>query len=492
MFESLTDRITGILDGLRGRGRLAEADVDAALREVRLALLEADVNVGVARNFLDRIRDQAVGVEVTRSLTPGQQVIKLVHESLIETLGHEAVSLAKAAKPPLTIMMVGLQGSGKTTSTGKLARKLKSEGRRPLLVAADLQRPAAIDQLETLGERIGVSVFSDRKTKPTRLVKAAMKHADRDHHDVVLIDTAGRLQVDRELMAELADIRKIVEPDEVLLVVDAMTGQDAVNVAQGFLEYTSLTGIVLSKLDGDARGGAAISVREVTGCPIKYAGIGEGLDDLEVFHPERMASRILGMGDVLTLIEKAEEAWDEAEAEEMAEKMLEATFNFEDFLEQFQQIRKMGPLGDLLGMLPGARSAFKDVEISDRDLGRVEAIIRSMTPDERRDPKLMNGSRKRRIAAGSGTTAQEVNSLLKQFNETQKMMKSLSSGKGIPGLGKLAGLGDASGLAPEAGRGGRQARRESQKVATQTAAQPSSRKGGTPRTSKKNQKKKKR
>ena len=498
MFESLTDRITGIFDGLRGRGKLSEADVDAVLREVRLALLEADVNVGVARNLLDRIREDAVGAEVTRSLTPGQQVVKLVNESLIETLGKESVPLAKPSKPPLTIMMVGLQGSGKTTSTGKLAKLLKSQGRTPLLVAADLQRPAAIDQLETLGERVGVEVFSDRKTKPTRLVKAAMRHAERQHHDVVLIDTAGRLQVDQELMRELADIRKMAQPDDVLLVVDAMTGQDAVNVAQGFLDYTDLTGIVVSKLDGDARGGAAISVREVTGCPIKFAGIGEGLDDFEVFHPERMASRILGMGDVLTLIEKAEEAWDEEQAEAMAEKMLEASFNFEDFLEQFQQLRKMGPLGDLLGMLPGARSALKDVEISDGDLGRVEAIIRSMTPEERRNPKLMNGSRKRRIAAGSGTSAQQVNALLKQFSETQKMMKSFAGGGGIPGMGKIpglkgSGLGD---LAPDLAQGqeprGRKARKDAQKLALQTAAaQPSSRKGGTPRTSKKNQKKKK-
>ncbi len=490
MFEALTDRITGIFDGLRGRGKLSEADVDAALREVRLALLEADVNVSVVRNFLDRIREQAVGAEVRKSLTPGQQVIKLVHESLVETLGREAVPLAKPAKPPLTVMMVGLQGSGKTTSTGKLAKLLKGQGRRPLLVAADLQRPAAIDQLETLGERIGAAVFSDRKTKPTKLVKAAMKHAEREGYDVVLIDTAGRLQVDQDLMSELADIRKIAEPDEVLLVVDAMTGQDAVNVAQGFLDYTDLTGIVLSKLDGDARGGAAISVREVTGRPIKFAGIGEGLDDFEVFHPERMASRILGMGDMLTLIEKAEQAWDEQQAEEMAEKLLDASFNFEDFLEQFQQLRKMGPLGDLVGMLPGARSAFKDVEISDRDMSRVEAIIRSMTPEERRNPKLMNGSRKRRIADGSGTTPQQVNALLKQFGETQKMMKSLAGGGGIPGLPSMPGLGSGSRLAAGAGLGGRKARKEAQKLAVPAAApRPSSRKAGTPRTSKKNQKK---
>ncbi len=436
MFDSLTDRLGGIFANLRGKGRLSEADVDATLREVRLALLEADVNVGVARALLDRVKARSVGEEVHKSLTPAQQVVKIVNDELITTLGREAAPLARPGQPPLTILMVGLQGSGKTTSAAKLGRLLKSQGKRPLLVAADLQRPAAIDQLETLGRTLSIPVHVDRKGKPAKLVKAAMKRARSDGHDVVIVDTAGRLQIDKELMAELRDVRKAAEPDEVLLVVDAMTGQDAVNVAQGFLADTDLTGIVLTKLDGDARGGAAISTREVTGRPIKFVGVGERLEDFEVFHPERMASRILGMGDVLTLIEKAEEAWDQEEAEAAAAKLLDASFTLEDFLQQFQQLRKMGPLSQVLGMLPGA-SALKDVEVSDKDLGRVEAIIRSMTPDERRNPKLIDGSRKRRIARGSGMRPQDVNGLLKQFAEAQKMMKSFASGGSIPGLGMM-------------------------------------------------------
>ncbi len=434
MFDALTDRIGGIFQRLTGKGRLSPADVDAALREVRLALLEADVNVGVAKALLERVRERAVGAEVTKSLTPGQQVIKIVREELIATLGSEAAPLAKPSKPPLTVLMVGLQGSGKTTSAAKLARHLKAKGKRPLLVAADLQRPAAIDQLETLGGRIGVPVFVERKGKPARLVKSALKRAASDGHDVVIVDTAGRLQIDRDLMAELKDVRKAADPDEVLLVVDAMTGQDAVNVAQGFLADTDLTGLVLTKLDGDARGGAAISAREVTGRPIKFAGIGEGIDDFEVFHPDRMASRILGMGDVLTLIEKAETAWDEDKAVAAAEKLRTASLTLEDFLEQLQQLRKMGPISSVLGMLPGAAKAVRDAEVSDRDLNRVEAIIRSMTPDERRNPKLINGSRKRRIARGSGTRPQDVNGLLKQFAEAQKMMKALAGGGSLMGL----------------------------------------------------------
>ncbi len=486
MFESLTDRFSGIFDKLRSKGRLSEADVDAALREVRLALLEADVNVGVARTLLERIRAEAVGAEVTKSLTPGQQIIKLVNESLIETLGGKAVPLATPESGPLTILMVGLQGSGKTTSAAKLAAMLKEQGKRVLLVAADLQRPGAVDQLQQLGERIGVSVFADRKTKPTKLVKGAMKHASTEGFEVVIVDTAGRLQIDQELMGELADIRKVVDPTEVLLVVDAMTGQDAVNVAEGFLEKTRLTGVVLSKLDGDARGGAAISVREVTGCPIKFAGVGESPADFEVFHPDRMASRILGMGDVLTLIEKAEATWDEQEAEEMAGRMMRAEFTFEDFLSQFQQLRKMGPVGDLLGMIPGARSTFENVEVSDRDLSRVEAIIRSMTPGERVDPKLIKGNRRKRIAIGSGTTIQQVNGLLKQFNETRKMMQAFASGKGIPGLPNIPGLGGKraqSALAAQAGLEG-----------ADLAANPRQRKvaAGTQRTKKNQRKKKKR
>ena len=436
MFEGLSGRLGSVFVSLRGKGRLSAADVDAALREVRLALLEADVNVKVAKALLDRVRARAVGVEVTKSLTPGQQVIKIVNDELIVTLGGEAAPLAHASKPPLVILLVGLQGSGKTTTAAKLARLLSRQGKHPALVAADLQRPAAIDQLETLGKRIGVPVFTDRSAKPPKLVKAALKRAGDAGHDAVVIDTAGRLQIDEVLMAELAEVRRAAGPHEVLLVVDAMTGQDAVNVASGFLEQTELTGLVFTKLDGDARGGAAISAREVTGRPIKFAGVGEGLDDLEVFHPERIASRILGMGDVLTLIEKAEQAWDEQEAAAAAEKMRTASFTLEDFLDQFQQVRRMGSMSQLLGMLPGAASALGQVDVSDKDLGRVEAIIRSMTPAERHDPRIIDGSRKRRIAGGSGTTPQDVNGLLRKFAETQKLMKAFAEGRSpIPGLG---------------------------------------------------------
>jgi signal recognition particle subunit SRP54 len=440
MFDSLTERLGDAFTRLRGKGRLNEADIDASLREVRLALLEADVNVAVAKALLARVKERAMGADVLKSLTPGQQVIKIVHEELKVTLGEEA-PLVKPSAPPLVILIAGLQGSGKTTSAAKLAKLLKSKGRRPLLVAADLQRPAAIDQLETLGRRVGVPVYVDRKAKATRLVKAALKHARAETNNVVIIDTAGRLQIDKELMGELAAVRKAADPDEVLLTVDAMTGQEAVNVAKGFLEYTELTGLLLTKLDGDARGGAAISAREVTGQPIKFVGVGEGLDDLDVFHPDRMADRILGMGDVMTLIEKAESAFDEEQAAVAVEKMRTASFDLDDFLEQFQQIRKMGPLQQLVKMLPGAGDALRDVEVNDKDLGRVEAIIRSMTPAERRNPKLINGSRKRRIASGSGTRPQDVNQVLKQFAEAQKMMKAISGGKSpIPGL-SLPGMG---------------------------------------------------
>ncbi len=438
MFDSLSQRFEGIFSTLRGKGKLSEADVDAALREVRLALLEADVNVAVVKTFLGRVRERALQAEVSKSLTPGQQVIKIVHEELIQTLGGSTATL-KQANPPVTILMVGLQGSGKTTTAAKLANHLKHKGRRPILVAADLQRPAAVDQLETLGGRVGVPVFVERKSKPARVVKNALREANRAGNDVVIVDTAGRLQIDQELMKELAEVSKVANPAETLLVVDAMTGQDAVNVAKGFSDHTDLTGIVLSKLDGDARGGAAISVREVTGAPVKFAGVGEGLDDLEPFHPDRMASRILGMGDVMTLIEKAEANFDTAQAEKAAEKMQKGQFTLEDFLDQFQQVKKMGPLGDILAMLPGAGSMLRDVEVDDRDVSRIEAIIHSMTPEERRNPKVINGSRKRRIAAGSGTRPQDVNNLLKQFNDAQKMMKLVMGGKSIPGLSGLMG-----------------------------------------------------
>lgn len=435
MFDSLSTRLNGVFDKLRSKGRLTEDDVNAALREVRIALLEADVNLKVVKTFIARVKERAVGAEVMKSLTPGQQVIKIVHEELIVTLGEEAVPLVRPSAPPLVILMVGLQGSGKTTTAAKLAKHLKGKGKRPMLVAADLQRPAAIDQLETLGKQIGVPVYVERKSKAPKVVKAAMRAARDESANVVIVDTAGRLQIDTDLMKELAAVRKVSNPDETLLVVDAMTGQEAVNVAEGFSEYTDITGLIMTKIDGDARGGAAISAREVTGVPIKFVGTGETIGDLDQFYPDRMASRILGMGDVMSLIEMAEENYDEDEAERAAKKMLDSTFDLEDFLEQFQQLKKMGPLQQLVGMLPGAGSALRDVQVDEKQLGRVEAIIRSMTPGERRNPKMINGSRKRRIAAGSGTKPQDVNGVLKQFSQAQKMMKAMSSGKSpIPGL----------------------------------------------------------
>lgn len=438
MFDTLTTRFESVFSSLRGKGKLSEKDIDAALREVRLALLEADVNVGVVKSFLARVRERARGEDVSKSITPGQQVIKIVHEELVATLGSETAGLVKTS-PPLVVLMVGLQGSGKTTTAGKLANQLKKQGKKPLLVAADLQRPAAIDQLETLGARIDVPVLSDRKGKAPKLARTALKEAASAGRDVIIVDTAGRLQIDDALMKELAAVRKAVDPDEVLLVVDAMTGQDAVNVAEGFQTQIGLTGVILSKLDGDARGGAAISVGEVTGAPVKFAGVGEGLDDFEAFHPERMASRILGMGDVLTLIEKAETVFDEHKAEQAAKRLQKGEFTLEDFLEQFEAMKSMGPLQDILAMLPGSGSLLREVEVDDRDLKRVEAIIQSMTPEERRTPKIIGGSRKRRIAAGSGTTPQDVNRVLKQFAETQKMMKTLAGGKGMPSLDALTG-----------------------------------------------------
>jgi len=437
MFDAITQRFESVFAGLRGKGRLSEKDIDQALREVRLALLEADVNVQVVKAFLGRVKERALGEDVSKAITPGHQVVKIVHEELVATLGAETAGLARGASP-LTILMVGLQGSGKTTTAAKLARHLKEKGRSPLLVAADLQRPAAIDQLETLGRRVGAPVVVDRRGRPARLVKTALKEAADSAADVVIIDTAGRLQIDDALMKELAAVRKAADPDETLLVVDAMTGQDAVNVAKGFADQVGLTGVILAKLDGDARGGAAISVREVTGAPVKFAGVGEGLGDLEPFHPERMASRILGMGDVLTLIEKAETAFSDAEADKAVNKLRKGEFTLEDFLGQFQKMKAMGPVQDVLAMLPGVGPQLRQVEPVDRDLKRVEAIIRSMTPDERRRPKIIGGGRKRRIASGSGTTPQDVNRLLKQFADAQKMMKTLVGDRGGAALEALA------------------------------------------------------
>ncbi len=437
MFDTLTQRFESVFANLRGKGKLSDKDVDLALRDVRLALLQADVNVQVVKAFLARIKERTGGEAVSKSISPGQQVIKIVHEELVATLGSDTAGLAR--RSPLTILMVGLQGSGKTTTAAKLAALMKSEGRRPLLVAADLQRPAAVDQLQTLGERASIPVYAEQSGKPARLVKNAMREAARSDRDVVIVDTAGRLQIDDDLMRELAAVKKASDPGEVLLVVDAMTGQDAVNVAQGFQERVGLTGVVLSKLDGDARGGAAISVREVTGAPVKYAGVGEGLGDLEAFHPERMASRILGMGDVLTLIEKAEATFDQAEAEKTALKMQKGEFTLDDFLVQFQTMKSMGSLKDIIAMIPGSGSLLREVEIDDRDLKRVEAIIQSMTPEERREPKIIGSSRKRRIASGSGTRPQDVNRVLKQFADAKKMMKTLAGGRGVPSLEGLLG-----------------------------------------------------
>ena len=438
MFDTLTQRFELVFSTLRGKGRLSKKDIDQALREVRLALLEADVNVVVVKTFLARVKERALGDAVSGSLTPGQQVIKIVHEELVTTLGGEAQPLKKTS-PPLKILLVGLQGSGKTTTAAKLADHLKTLGKKPLLVAADMQRPAAVDQLEVLGKRIEVPVVSDRSGKLAKLVKTALKEAAKIGRDVVVVDTAGRLQIDDHLMKELGATHQALDPDEVLLVVDAMTGQDAVRVAKGFHDRVGLTGIILSKLDGDARGGAAISVGEVTGAPVKFAGVGEELGDLETFHPDRMASQILGMGDVLSLIEKAEATFDKDEAETAARKMEKGQFTLEDFLSQFQHVKRMGPLNDIFAMLPRSGSLLGEVDVDDRDLRRVEAIIQSMTPEERRRPKIIGGSRKRRIASGSGMAPQDVNRVLRQFAEAQKMMKMLAGGRGLPNLGSLVG-----------------------------------------------------
>jgi signal recognition particle subunit SRP54 len=430
VFDALSDRLQDVFTKLRGHGRLSEEQVDAALREVRLALLEADVNFKVVKDFVARVRARAVGEEVTRSLTPAQQVIKIVHEELIVTLGERNVPLELSPRPPTMIMLAGLQGSGKTTTAAKLARHLAGKGRKPLLVAGDLQRPAAVRQLQVLGEQAGVPVYApadgSSPADPVAVASGGRAEAERGGRDVVIVDTAGRLAIDAEMMAQAAAIAEATRPTEVLLVVDAMTGQDAVQTAVAFKQGIDVTGVILSKLDGDARGGAALSVRAVTGVPIKFATTGEKLGDFEPFHPDRLAGRILGMGDVLTLIERAEELVDRRDAEQMERKLREASFTLEDFLQQLQQVKKMGPLNQVLGMLPGMSRDLKDIEVDDRDVARVEAIIRSMTPGERHNPKILNGSRRARIARGSGTTTQQVNSVIKQFDEARKMMKQLA------------------------------------------------------------------
>lgn len=427
-FQNLSARLQETMRKLRGKGRLSEKDVDEILREIRLALLEADVNYKVVKDFISHVKERATGQEVLTSLTPGQQVIRIVNEELTQLMGGTQAKLTLSSKPPSVIMMVGLQGSGKTTTSGKLARMLKAQGHRPLLVACDVYRPAAIKQLQTLGEQIQIPVFTMGEQNPVDISKAACSHAQSHNNDVVLIDTAGRLHVDEELMEELVNIKDAVSPSEILLVVDAMTGQDAVNVAKSFNERLDIGGIVLTKLDGDARGGAALSVKTVTGKPIKYVGVSEKMDGLEPFHPDRMASRILGMGDMLTLIEKAVAAVDEEKAEKMAAKLREAEFTLEDFQEQLNQMKEMGPIDQLIGMIPGLGNAkqLRNLEVDESHLKKIEAIIQSMTPQERRRPEIISGSRRKRIAAGSGTRIQDVNRLLKQFSQTKQMLKHFS------------------------------------------------------------------
>jgi signal recognition particle subunit SRP54 len=443
MFEALQDRLQGVFQKLTSRGKLSESDVKAALREVRLALLEADVNYKVVRDFVARVQERAVGQEVLRSVTPGQQVVKIVHEELIATLG-QGRHLDLSGLPPHVIMLVGLHGAGKTTHAAKLALRLQKAGHYPLMVAADTRRPAAMTQLEVLARQLDIPVYVERDGNPPPLICShALGQARELACDVVILDTGGRLHIDEELMAELAQIRELTHPREMLLVADAMTGQDAVRTASDFHSRVKLTGLILTKMDGDARGGAAISIRSVTGVPILFIGIGEKLDALEPFRPERLASRILGMGDVLTLIEKAEAALDQEKAMAAGQKILSATFTLEDFLEQMQEVRKMGPISQLMEMIPGFAQVSREVspEVTDEQFKRVEAVINSMTVQERRSPRIINASRKRRIARGSGTTVQEVNQLLKQFRQMQRMMKRLSKGRGRGLASMFAGLG---------------------------------------------------
>ncbi len=428
-FEGLTDKLNAVFSRINKRGKLSEGDVKEAMREVRRALLEADVNFIVAKNFVKAVSERAVGAEVMQSLTPGQQVIKIVNEELTNIMGKHREKIVYSSNPPTIVMLCGLQGAGKTTMCAKLAKHMKEkDNKRPMIAACDIYRPAAIDQLKVVGEQAGVPVFEMGQANPVKIAKEALRAAKKDGRDVLIIDTAGRLHIDNELMKELKDIRSAVNPDEILLVIDAMTGQDAVNAAKAFDEAINISGAILTKLDGDARGGAALSVREVTGKYIKYAGVGEKLDDIEPFYPDRMASRILGMGDVLSLIEKAQETFDEENAKQLNEKIRKASFTLEDFLQQFEQMNKMGGIGAIMKMMPGAPSISED-DIDGKHIGRTKAIILSMTPKERRNPKVLNASRKKRIARGCGMEVQDINRLLKQFEATKKMMKQFS-GKG--------------------------------------------------------------
>ena len=449
MFDALSEKLQSALGDLRGRGVLDEEAISRAMREVRLALLEADVNFGVVKDFVAHVRERALGEDVRKSLTPGQQVVKIVHEELTELLGSSDSRLAFSPRPPTTILLAGLQGSGKTTTAGKLALLLSKEGRKPALVAADLQRPAAIDQLVQLGEQVGVPVYDDERTDPVKAVRDGIESATAAGRDVVILDTAGRLHVDEPLMDELAAVRREAKPTNVLLVLDAMTGQEAVNVAQAFQERIDFDGVVLTKLDGDARGGAALSVRAVTGRPIKLASLGEKLDALDWFHPDRMASRILGMGDVLTLIERAEAAIEEDEKEDLERRMLKGEFSFDDFLSSYKMLRRMGPLQGVLKMIPGLGQQMEGIDqVDERQLRRVEAIILSMTPHERRVPHVIDASRRKRIAGGSGTTLEQVNQLIEARKQMAKMMKMVGSGK-MPQIPGMAGAPTIAGSKPK-------------------------------------------
>jgi len=484
VFNTLSDRLTSVLQNLRGKGRLSEADIDATCREIRVALLEADVALLVVRTFIAKIKERAKGAEVSGALNPAQQVIKIVNEELVGILGGETRRLNLAKNPPTVIMLAGLQGAGKTTLAGKLAKWLAGENHTPLLVAADLQRPNAVTQLQVVGEQAGVPVFAPEpgngKGNPVRVAKDAMKFAKDKQYDVVIVDTAGRLGVDAELMKQAADIRKAIDPDEVFFVIDAMIGQDAVATAKAFQDGVDFTAVVLTKLDGDARGGAALSVASVTGRPIIFASTGEGLDDFEPFHPDRMASRILDLGDILTLIEQAQKTFDEEEARKTAEKFATDSFTLEDFLGQMQQLKNMGSIKNMLGMLPGAKGMRQQLENFDEsEITRTEAIIQSMTLQERRQPKVLNGSRRVRIAKGSGTTVTEVNALVNRFEQAAKMMKTVAKGgvPQVPGMGPIPGAGFGGGRKQvqqkKGSRSGNPAKRAAENAALASGAKPS-------------------
>lgn len=453
-FEGLTDKLSAAFKKLRSKGRLTEADVKEAMREIRLALLEADVSYKVVKDFVKKVTERAIGSDVLESLTPAQMIVKIVNEELIALMGSENAKLQIASKPPTVVMLVGLQGAGKTTNGAKLAGLMKKDGKHPLLVACDIYRPAAIKQLEVVGGQLGIPVFQMGTANPVDIAKAALEHARREGYDMVFLDTAGRLHIDEALMDELSAIKAAVQPTEILLVVDAMTGQDAVNAASAFNEQLDIDGVMLTKLDGDARGGAALSVKAVTGKPIKFVGNGEKLDNIEVFHPSRMASRILGMGDVLTLIEKAEAAMDQKKAEELEQKLRKNRFTLQDFYDQLVQLKSMGSITDILGMMPGVNAgALKNVQVDEKALSHTEAIILSMTPAERETPNIINHSRKQRIAAGAGVKVEEINRLLKQFEDMQKLMKQLTgpgASKKMKRLQKQGGMG-----LPMGGMGGR-------------------------------------